>query len=103
MIIPVFDELKTLLRQSGLPITYISYRSGVCRKTLTMWLNDQIGFPRIDTMLKVAAVLGQHIELTPTVSKMVKYYPRQEIKPPPPIPFKGMSRHGVRMTMLRLQ
>lgn len=103
MIIPVFDELKALLRRSGLPLTYVSYRSGVCRKTLTMWLNSAIYFPRIDTMLKVAAVLGQHIELTPTVAKMVNYYPRQEIKPPPPIPLKGVSRHGVRTTVTRLQ
>lgn len=103
MVIPVFDELKTLLRQSGLPITYVSYRSGVCRKTLMDWLSDQVGFPRIDTMLKVAAVLGQHIELTPTVAKMVNYYPARPIKPPPPIPFHGMTRHEYRMMMTRLQ
>jgi transcriptional regulator with XRE-family HTH domain len=102
MVILVFDELKTSVKQSGLPLRYISYRSGVCRQTLAKWLLGYTVFPRIDTMLRVAAVLGQHIELTDTVKKMVNYYPKPTIKPPPVIKI-GMSRHDVRMTMMKLQ
>lgn len=103
MVIAVFDELKTLLRQSGLPLRYVAYRSGVERYTLTMWLNGKTHCPRIDTMTKVAMVLGKHIALTPTVAKMVNYYPAQAIKPPPPLPFPGMTRHQYRMAMMRVQ
>lgn len=102
MIIPVFDELKTSLRSSGLPIRYVAYRSGVSRSTLMKWVEEATAFPRIDTMLKVAAVLGQHIELTAQVKKMVAYYPKPQINPPPIVKI-GMSRHAVKMTMLKLQ
>jgi hypothetical protein len=102
--IRVFDELKASVRQSGLPLGYIAYRSGVCRPTIAKWLLGYTMFPRIDTMLRVAAVLGQHIELTEQVRKMVNYYPKPTIKPPPPPSVKiGLSRHDVRMTMLKLQ
>jgi hypothetical protein len=105
MVIPVFDELKTSLRQSKLPIPYVVYRSGVARDTIKRWLTDETYFPRIDTMLKVAAVLGQHIELTDTVKKMVAYYPPVTIKPRPITKpqWRNLSRHDVRMTLLRLQ
>ena len=101
MIIPVFDELKTLVRQSGLPLGYIAYRSGVRKKTIVWWLTGFTDCPRIDTMTKVAAVLGQHMELTGRVQKMFNYYPKQTIKPAPPVPFR-MSRHDVRMTTIKL-
>lgn len=93
MTIPVFDELKTSVRRSGLPVRYIAYRAGVSPLAIRKWLRGEVSFPRIDTMLKVATVLGQHIELTPTVKKMLAYYPRREIKPPPVVPVKaaGMS------------
>jgi transcriptional regulator with XRE-family HTH domain len=100
--IPVFDELKELLQQSKLPLGYVVHRSGVARDTLRRWLTGDVYTPRIDTMLKVAAVLGQHIELTDRVKTMVAYYPKPTIRPAPPIPFIGMTRHDVRMTMLKL-
>jgi hypothetical protein len=103
MIIPAFDELKTLVKSSGLPLSYIAYRSGVRKQTIVWWLTGLTQCPRIDTMTKIATVLGQHIELTERVGKMVSYYPKQTIRPAPPIPFKGMTRHAVRMTMLKLQ
>ena len=71
--------------------------------TLTKWLLGVTNFPRIDTMIRVAMVLDLHIELTPTVRKMVAFYPRETIRPAPPIPIRGLSRHDVRMTMLKLQ
>lgn len=79
----VFDELKLQLLSCHLPIRYVAYRSGVDRVTIMKWLSGVTSFPRIDTMVSVATVLGQHVELTPTLKKMVAYYPRQEIKPPP--------------------
>jgi transcriptional regulator with XRE-family HTH domain len=105
MIIPVFDELKTSLRQSKLPIPYVVYRSGVGRDTIAKWMRGDVYTPRIDTMLRVAAVLGQHIELTDTVKKMVNYYPKPTIKPPPITKpaWDKLSRHTFRMTMLKLQ
>jgi len=105
MIIPVFDELKTLVRNSGLPVAYIAYRAGVAKPTLRQWLYGRVEFPRIDTMLKVAAVLGQHIELTGAVRKMVNYYPAPTIKPPPITKpsWVRLSRHDMRMTLLKLQ
>jgi hypothetical protein len=104
MVIPVFDELKTSLRQSKLPIPYVVYRSGVRIETIRKWMRGEVYTPRIDTMLRVAAVLGQHIELTDTVKKMVAYYPKPEIKPPPITKpqWRGLSRHDLRMTMLKL-
>jgi transcriptional regulator with XRE-family HTH domain len=105
MIIPVFDELKTSLRQSKLPIPYVVYRSGVGRETIAKWMRGDVYTPRIDTMLRVAAVLGQHIELTDAVKKMVNYYPKPTIKPPPITKpaWRGMSRHDLRVTMLKTQ
>jgi transcriptional regulator with XRE-family HTH domain len=105
MEIPVFNELKVAIKRSGLPLPYLSYRSGVCQSTIRDWIYGNTFFPRVDTMLRVAAVLGQHIELTPTMTRMVNYYPKPEINPPPPIPFAGkrMSRHAVRMALLRAQ
>lgn len=105
MIIPVFDELKTLLRQSKLPIPYVVYRSGVSRDTIQKWLHDEVYTPRIDTMLKVAAVVGQHIELTGRVQKMVSYYPKQDIKRAPITKpqWRSLSRHDLRMTLIKLQ
>jgi transcriptional regulator with XRE-family HTH domain len=104
MVIPVFDELKTSLRQSKLPVPYVVYRSGVTRDTINKWLRGDVYTPRIDTMLKVAAVLERHIELTDTVKKMIAYYPKPEIKPPPITKpqWRGLSRHDLRMTMLKL-
>ena len=100
MAMQAFEELKTMLRQSDLPLGYVAYRSGVRKKTIVWWLTGFTASPRIDTMTKVATVLGQHIELTGRVGKMVNYFPKQTIKPPPPIPFR---RHDVRMTLLKLQ
>ena len=93
MIIPVFDELKTLLRQSGYPTTYVSNRTGVARKTLSLWLNDLVLCPRIDTMLRVARFLENHdIVLTEKARRMVKFYPP---------PTERMTRHDVRVALLR--
>ena len=105
MQIPVYEELKMAIKGSGLTVPYLAHRSGVCPATLRKWLRGITFLPRVDTMLRVAAVLGQHIELTPTVRKMVNYYPKPKINPPPPVPFVGkrMSRHAMRMALMRLQ
>lgn len=103
MAMQAFEELKTLVRQSGLPLAYIAHRSGVRKKTIVWWLTGFTDCPRIDTMTKVAAVLGQHMELTGRVGKMFNYYPKQTIRPAPPIPIRSISRHDVRMTLLKLQ
>ena len=100
--IPVFDELKASLQQSKLPLAYVVHRSGVGRETLRKWLTGDVYTPRIDTMLKVAAVLGQHIELTDKVKRMAAYYPKPTIQRAPLVPFMGMTRHDVRMTLLKL-
>lgn len=103
MIIPVFDELKTAIRASKLPLPYISYRSGVRRHTIRLWLTETTLLPRIDSMMRVAMVLGQHIELTGHVKTMVNYYPQPAIRPPPITKPRGLSRHDWRVTMLKLQ
>lgn len=102
MLIDVFEELKANIRASGLPLKYLAHRSNVDRYTIYQWLIERTQAPRIDTMLRVATVLGQHIELTGNLKKMVNYYPRREIKPPPVVKI-GMSRHTMRMTMMKFQ
>jgi transcriptional regulator with XRE-family HTH domain len=93
MIIPVFEELKTLLRTSGYPTAYVSNRTGVARETLSRWLRDITFTPRIDTMLRVARFLANHdIVLTERAKKMVGFYPA---------PKERMTRHDVRVALMR--
>ena len=90
----VFEELKTLIVTSGLSVRKLSRQSRVAQKTIDGWLDGRTQFPRVDTMLRVAKVLGQYIQLTPTVTKMVEFYPP---------PKERLSRHDMRMALLRLQ
>lgn len=76
VIIPVYDEIKTLVRTSGFPLAYISRQTHVHTRTLRAWISNQTYAPRIDTMLRVAQFLGDHnIELTENVKKLVGFYP----------------------------
>ena len=83
-----------MIRAANLPVAYLAREAGIGRETLSRWLDEETGMPRIDTMLKVAKALGRHIELTGRVGKMVGFYP-----PPKP----SLSRHAIRTTLLRLQ
>jgi hypothetical protein len=89
----VFDELKHLIIKSGISVHRLSRESKVCHDTIDRWLDGSTRLPRLDTMLRVALVIGKQIELTGNVRKMVGYYP-----PPKP----AMTRHNVRMVLLRL-
>jgi transcriptional regulator with XRE-family HTH domain len=71
----VFDELKTLIVASGISVHKLSKESKVCHETIDKWLDGQTRLPRLDTMLRVARVVGKEIELTGAVRKMVGYYP----------------------------
>jgi transcriptional regulator with XRE-family HTH domain len=73
--IPVFDDLRSTVLNSGLTVSQIANGAKVGRMTLVNWLDGKTSMPRIDTMVKVAQFLGQHIELTDRVRKMVGYYP----------------------------
>jgi DNA-binding phage protein len=73
--VTVFEELKHLISASGLPVKRIARESRVGRETIDRWLDGETSAPRIDTMLKVATVVGKQIELTGAVRKMVGYYP----------------------------
>ena len=75
MIIPVFDELKTAIVASGLPVAALARESGVARKTIHGWLKGGVFMPRVSQMVRVASVVGRHVELTETVAKMVRFYP----------------------------
>jgi hypothetical protein len=71
----VFDELKHLIVKSGIPPTRLAKESHVCHKTIDCWLDGQTRLPRLDTMLRVARVVGKEIELTGNVRKLVGFYP----------------------------
>jgi transcriptional regulator with XRE-family HTH domain len=72
----VFDELKHLIMHSGMSVRAIAAESKVCRRTIVGWLDGETKLPRIDTMLRVARVVGKQIELTGNVRRMVGYYPK---------------------------
>lgn len=93
MTLAVFEELKSLIWASNIPVTRIAADSRVNRNTIDKWLDGSTHVPRIDTMLKVAQTVGKQIELTGNVRKMVSHYP----KPP------ALTRHAMRMTLLRFQ
>lgn len=80
MVIPVFDELKSLVRKSGYSHSQICAGANVERKTIKRWMDEKTFCPRIDTMLRVAQFLDHHnIELTPRLKKMAVFYgPRQQ-------------------------
>lgn len=71
----VFDELKHLMVASGLSLHKLARDSKVSYGTLDAWLDGTTRLPRLDTMLRVARVVGREIELTGRVRKMVGYYP----------------------------
>lgn len=75
MSIEVFEELKAAMAECGLSIVALAQRSGVTYSTLARWRDGQVDAPRIDTMLKVAMIVGREIELTGRVKKMVRFYP----------------------------
>jgi hypothetical protein len=76
----VFDELKHLIMLSGISVHRLSRESTVHRETLDKWLDGQTRLPRLDTMLRVARVIGRQIELTGNVRKMVGFYPPPKSK-----------------------
>lgn len=57
----VFNELKGELMKWN--IAYVEEVSGVTNVTLYNWLNGKTLYPRIDTLTKVARVLGYEIVL----------------------------------------
>ena len=71
----VFEELKNLIAASGLPVRKIANESKVHHVTIAKWLDGETRLPRLDTMLRVAIVIGREIELTGNVRKMAGYYP----------------------------
>jgi transcriptional regulator with XRE-family HTH domain len=71
----VFDELKRLIVQSGISIHRLSQESTVEHSTIDRWLDGTTRLPRLDTMLRVARVIGKQIELTGNVRKLVGFYP----------------------------
>jgi hypothetical protein len=87
----VFDELKHLIVRSRISVHRLSTESHVCHQTIDAWLDGRTRLPRIDTMLRVARVVGREIELTGAVRKMVGYYP-------PPKPRFKLWRLQTRLT-----
>jgi hypothetical protein len=61
--------------KSGISIDRLSRESKVTYGTIDRWLDGTTRLPRIDTMLRVARIVGKEIELTGNVRKMVGYYP----------------------------
>ena len=87
----VFDELKHLIVISGISLHRLSKESTVHCGTIDKWLDGTTRLPRMDTMLRVARVIGRNVELTGNVRKMVGYYP-------PPKPRFKLWRLQMRLT-----
>jgi hypothetical protein len=81
MMIEAFDELKDLIVCSGLSVHRIATESTVCHATIDSWLDGRTRLPRLDTMLKVARVVGRNVELTANMRKTLGYYPPPKRKP----------------------
>lgn len=94
MEIPAFEELKRLVIRSKHSIALLGNRAGVNPNTITAWLDGRTRCPRIDTMLRVAHVIGQDIELTGNVKKMVSFYPTPKLR---------MTSDELHETLSRLQ
>lgn len=77
MRIPVFEELKTTIMTAGVPFGYLCKESRVDPDTVKGWLSEKTFIGRIDTMWRVADVLGRHVELPPHLRKMVDFYGRR--------------------------
>jgi predicted transcriptional regulator len=71
----VFDELKHLIVKSRISLHRLSKESTVAYETIDKWLDGTTRLPRMDTMLRVARVIGRNVELTGNVRKMVGFYP----------------------------
>ena len=74
MIIQPYDELRHLVILSGLSARELSRRSGVHHRALTGWLRGRILVPRVKTMVQVAKAMDEHVELTPSIKKMLHFY-----------------------------
>jgi hypothetical protein len=81
MTIEVFNELKRLIVKSKISTHRLARESTVNYNTIDAWLDGSVTCPRIDTMLKVARVVGRQIELTGNVKRMVAYYPPPKTRP----------------------
>ena len=84
MTFEVFEELKHLIIESGIPPTRLARESTVCPGTIDKWLDGTVQLPRIDTMLKVARIVGKDIELTGNLRKLVNHYGSSVPQPPRP-------------------
>lgn len=57
----VFDQLKAIIWEYN--FDYLAAASGVCRATLYNWCDGRTKLPRLDTLVKVAKVVGYKIIL----------------------------------------
>jgi transcriptional regulator with XRE-family HTH domain len=59
----VFDELKAIMRRSGLGADAIAWKAGCARATIYHWLKGHTSEPSLPILIKVAGVFGRSIEL----------------------------------------
>ena len=59
----VFDELKLVIRRSGMGAEAIGWKAGCSATTIHHWLAGDVKEPNVATLVKVAKVFGRSIEL----------------------------------------
>ena len=59
----VFTELKRLINRSQMPVPEIARRCQLSPVTIQLWLDGKTRAPRLENLLKVAALFDRRIEL----------------------------------------
>jgi DNA-binding XRE family transcriptional regulator len=60
----VFEELKGLIRRSGMSYWNVAHKAGCTERTISNWMTGRVMEPRLSNAIAVAALFGKTIELT---------------------------------------
>lgn len=67
----VFDELKVMIRRSGMAPAALAWRVGCSGQTIKCWLDGRTREPSLPLLIKAAGIFGRSIELTNGKLRMV--------------------------------
>ena len=67
----VFEELKGLIRRSGMSYWNVAHKVGCTERTISNWMTGRVTEPRLSNAIAVAALFGKTIELTGGEAQMV--------------------------------
>jgi transcriptional regulator with XRE-family HTH domain len=79
---PIIDELRTLMKDTGLTVKEISEKSGLNHNTISRWINGDTRRPQYASVVAAVRAMGFDISIVQRDKRNVVHLHRGLRKPP---------------------